>query len=78
MSSNREILSIFKFDSQEDADKLVYYTFLVMARAGVVRLAPSGVLCESDTDVKCRELWSGTIPRRVVTVRLTWSESRSC
>lgn len=37
VSSNHDILSIFKFETEEDCNKLVYYTFLSMARAGIVR-----------------------------------------
>lgn len=36
MASNRDILNIFKYESDEDAENLIYYTFVVMARAGVV------------------------------------------
>lgn len=35
LASNRDIASIFGLTSQEDQDDLTYYTFAVMARAGV-------------------------------------------
>ena len=35
VASNRDILKIFGFETDEDAEKLTYYTFLSMARAGV-------------------------------------------
>lgn len=35
LASNRDILNIFKYESDEDAENLIYYTFVVMARAGV-------------------------------------------
>lgn len=35
LASNKEILRIFDLTTQADQEKLVYYTFLLMARAGV-------------------------------------------
>lgn len=35
LASNREILSVFGFNSDQDADDLTYWTFVVMARAGL-------------------------------------------
>lgn len=74
VSSNRNILSIFKFETQEDCDKLVYYTFLSMARAGIVcPLLPLFRYQMLTTGFS--DLWSGTTPRRRGTVRRTWSQS---
>ncbi|GAA5906487.1 hypothetical protein JCM5296_003782 [Sporobolomyces johnsonii] len=35
LASNREILSIFKYETDQDANDLTYWTFVVMVRAGI-------------------------------------------
>ncbi|KAL8283979.1 hypothetical protein RQP46_005092 [Phenoliferia psychrophenolica] len=35
LASNQDILNIFKYTTKEDSEDLIYYTFLLMARAGV-------------------------------------------
>jgi len=43
LASNPEILEIFGYESKQDKDDLTYFTFVVMVRAGIVRLhQPSG------------------------------------
>jgi len=38
LASNPEILEIFGYKTKEDQENLTYWTFVVMVRAGIVRL----------------------------------------
>lgn len=50
VSNNQDILDIFKFTTKEDSEALVYFTFLVMARA-VSFPAISRVFYDTDQSV---------------------------
>lgn len=71
LASNRDILNIFAYNSDEDAENLIYYTFLVMARAGVVSRPRICAECLADFDsLHSRSARSnGTTPRRRSTDR---------
>lgn len=63
LASNQDILNIFNYTDKQEAEDLVYWTFVVMARAGVVSsLRVRGTLNEADDVSLYSALLSGTTP----------------